>query len=77
MGPEGRLLRAPFVGSLAQAAGTRAAALAAGLPAVIATARAAACGPERFGLAGLAQCHCAEDENKREKCDDTLHGNLL
>lgn len=73
-GPEGKLLRAPFAGLLALAASTRAAALAAGLAAAIATAPSATRG---LKLAGLAQCHCAEDENEREKCDGTLHGNLL
>ena len=59
---------------LALAAGACATVLATGLPAVAATARAAACSLQ---LAGLAECHCTEHENERKKRDCTLHENLL
>ena len=61
-------------GLLALAAGARATTLAAGLPAVVATARAAA---RSHQLAGLAQCHCTQNYSERENRKDTLHLNLL
>jgi hypothetical protein len=73
-GPKKNFSGPPVVGLLALAAGARAAILAAGLPAVIAAARAAACSLQ---LAGLAECHCTENKNERQKRDCTLHINLL
>jgi hypothetical protein len=73
-GPKKNFSGPPVVGLLALATCARAAILAAGLPAVIAAARAAACSLQ---LAGLAECHCTENKNERKKRDSTLHLNLL
>jgi hypothetical protein len=69
----------PVVDLLTLAAGASAAILAAGLAAVVAATRAAACGLELASLyqVSLAECHCTENENERKKCDGTLHLNLL